>query len=305
MVLTPHGRQAHRRGTVRNGQQRLAAGPRGARPRLRSAPAVDRALHRAERRRRRRHPSAGKAGIWELEADANAIYGTGWVYANKTIGNLEGLFSAEPGNGAIRWIADCHGDHYGVYSDGTNVYSTGHEHSCETANGMPQGSPSPGNMRNATVDDRSAEGHPAAHVERQQHLRRLERLPRAGVRELVPGVDHGRRRRRTGRLDRDGRGRLPADRRRAGVRQRPAVAGHHPVLAATRRPGRTPGRGCRMRTGCRSRPRRRAARSASRSRRTGIATTSTSPTGSSATAVDSRSRPRPCSPRTGASRRSC
>ena len=94
---------------------------------------------------------AGKAGIWELEADANAIYGTGWVYANKVIGNLEGLFSAEPGNGAIRWIADCHGDHYGVYSDGTNVYSTGHEHSCETANGMPQGSPSPGNMRNATV----------------------------------------------------------------------------------------------------------------------------------------------------------
>lgn len=94
---------------------------------------------------------AGRAGIWELDADANAIYGTGWVYANKTVGNLEGLFSAEPGSGAIRWIADCHGDHYGVYSDGTNVYSTGHEHSCETANGMPQGSPSPGNMRNATL----------------------------------------------------------------------------------------------------------------------------------------------------------
>ncbi|MBT2517544.1 PKD domain-containing protein [Streptomyces sp. ISL-90] len=94
---------------------------------------------------------AGKAGIWELEADANAIYGTGWVYADKNTGNLEGLFSAEPGNGAIRWIADCHGDHYGVYSDGTNVYSTGHEHACETMNGMTQGSPAPGNMRNATA----------------------------------------------------------------------------------------------------------------------------------------------------------
>ena len=101
---------------------------------------------------------AGKAGIWELEADANAIYGTGWVYSNKTVGNLEGLFSAEPGSGAIRWIADCHGDHYGVYSDGTNVYSTGHEHSCETANGMVQGSPSPGNMRNATVMTAAAKG---------------------------------------------------------------------------------------------------------------------------------------------------
>ena len=102
--------------------------------------------------------SAGKAGIWELEADANAIYGTGWVFANKTVGNLEGLFSAEPGSGDIRWIADCHGDHYGVYSDGTNVYSTGHEHSCETANGMPQGSPSPGNMRNATVMTAATKG---------------------------------------------------------------------------------------------------------------------------------------------------
>ena len=101
---------------------------------------------------------AGKAGIWELEADANAIYGTGWVYADKATGNLEGLFSAEPGSGAIRWIADCHGDHYGVYSDGTNVYSTGHEHACETMNGMPQGSGSPGNMRNATVYTAATKG---------------------------------------------------------------------------------------------------------------------------------------------------
>lgn len=101
---------------------------------------------------------AGRAGIWELEADANAIYGTGWVYSGKTVGNLEGLFSAEPDSGAVRWIADCHGDHYGVYSDGTNVYSTGHEHSCETANGMPQGSPSPGNMRNATVMTAATKG---------------------------------------------------------------------------------------------------------------------------------------------------
>lgn len=101
---------------------------------------------------------AGRAGIWELEADANAIYGTGWVFSGKTVGNLEGLFSAEPDSGAVRWIADCHGDHYGVYSDGTNVYSTGHEHSCETANGMPQGSPSPGNMRNATVMTAATKG---------------------------------------------------------------------------------------------------------------------------------------------------
>ena len=42
---------------------------------------------------------AGKAGIWALTADANAVYGTGWVFANKYVGNLEGMFAAEAGSG--------------------------------------------------------------------------------------------------------------------------------------------------------------------------------------------------------------
>lgn len=55
---------------------------------------------------------AGKAGIWGLTADSTgAVYGTGWVYATVREGNLEGLFAAEGEDGAIRWIADCHGDH--------------------------------------------------------------------------------------------------------------------------------------------------------------------------------------------------
>jgi hypothetical protein len=39
--------------------------------------------------------NAGKAGIWALTADDDAVYGTGWVFANKWVGNLEGLFAAE------------------------------------------------------------------------------------------------------------------------------------------------------------------------------------------------------------------
>ena len=120
---------------------------------------------------------AGKAGIWELEADANAIYGTGWVYANKTIGNLEGLFSAEPGNGAIRWIADCHGDHYGVYSDGTNVYSTATSTRARRRTACRRGS-RPGQHAQCRGHDGRAEGHPASLPLRQQHLRGLERLSR-------------------------------------------------------------------------------------------------------------------------------
>ncbi|MFE7845374.1 PKD domain-containing protein [Microbacterium sp. NPDC057407] len=102
--------------------------------------------------------NANKAGIWALTADSNAVYGTGWVFANKWVGNLEGMFAAEAGSGDIRWIADCHGDHYGIYSDGTNVYSTGHEHDCQTAGGLPQAYPAPGNIRHATVYTAVAKG---------------------------------------------------------------------------------------------------------------------------------------------------
>jgi PKD repeat protein len=103
-------------------------------------------------------PSAGNAGIYSLTADANAVYGTGWVYADTTVGNLEGTFAAAKGTGDIVWIADCHGDHYGVFSDGSAVYTTSHEHACETIGAMRQGSGSPGNMRNATAVTAARQG---------------------------------------------------------------------------------------------------------------------------------------------------
>ncbi|WP_157677001.1 PKD domain-containing protein [Auraticoccus monumenti] len=93
----------------------------------------------------------GKAGIYALSADGTSVFGTGWVYAAAEYGNFEGVFSAQPASGALNWVADCHGDHYGVHSDGTTVYSTSHEHSCESMGGFPQKDPAPGNMRNATA----------------------------------------------------------------------------------------------------------------------------------------------------------
>lgn len=94
-------------------------------------------------------PYIGKAGIYALSNDGNAVYGTGWVYANATIGNLEGSFSADPETGAIKWIEDCHGDTYGAYSDGGTVYAIGHVHDCESVGGYPQKSGNPGNMKNS------------------------------------------------------------------------------------------------------------------------------------------------------------
>lgn len=85
--------------------------------------------------------SAGKAGIFALAADEEAVYGTGWVFADVTTGNLEGTFAAEADTGEVRWIADCLGDHYGVYSTGTTVYTTSHTHACSTMGLHPEQSP--------------------------------------------------------------------------------------------------------------------------------------------------------------------
>jgi len=101
---------------------------------------------------------SGKAGIYSLSTDGTAIYGTGWVYANATVGNLEGTFSADPESGAIKWLEDCHGDTYTTYSDGTNVYATGHQHDCESVGGQPQKDPAPGNMHNSVAFTASTEG---------------------------------------------------------------------------------------------------------------------------------------------------
>lgn len=82
--------------------------------------------------------NAGKAGIFALAADEGGVYGTGWVFANLATGNLEGTFAAESGTGEVRWIADCLGDHYGVYSTGETVYTTSHTHACSTMGLHPE-----------------------------------------------------------------------------------------------------------------------------------------------------------------------
>lgn len=98
----------------------------------------------------------GKGGIWGLASDGNAIYGTGWMNYGKVVGNLEGAFSADPATGALNWVADCHGDHYGVYSDGTNVYTANHAHDCSTLGGFPDAGAT--NQRHATVYTTATKG---------------------------------------------------------------------------------------------------------------------------------------------------
>ena len=60
-----------------------------------------------------------QAAILSLASDGTRVYGTGYVFGNG--GNLEGTFSADWSDGAIKWVEDCHGDTYGVYASDTAV----------------------------------------------------------------------------------------------------------------------------------------------------------------------------------------
>ncbi|GEA89674.1 LamG-like jellyroll fold domain-containing protein [Cellulomonas cellasea] len=79
------------------------------------------------------------SSIYSLYGDARGFYGTGYTYGSG--GNLEGAFSATWG-GDLRWVEDCHGDTYDVYTSGDVTYTVGHPHYCATVEGgYPQTEP--------------------------------------------------------------------------------------------------------------------------------------------------------------------
>lgn len=78
------------------------------------------------------------AAILSLTADQDTIYGSAFAYGG---GNFEGAFAANPKDGSIRWLQDCHGDTYSVKPVGSVVYSVGHAHYCANIGGFPETSP--------------------------------------------------------------------------------------------------------------------------------------------------------------------
>lgn len=80
------------------------------------------------------------AGITSLTTDGAAIYGTAYHYGPG--GNVEGPFSLDSASGALRWVADCHGDTYSAFAGASVVYAVGHAHYCgNVGGGFPQYSP--------------------------------------------------------------------------------------------------------------------------------------------------------------------
>jgi len=85
------------------------------------------------------HDYGNNAAFMSLAADADGVYGTGYVFAGT--GNLEGSFMADNETGAIIWVEDCHGDSYSVFPTADVVYIASHTHYCGNINGFWQTKP--------------------------------------------------------------------------------------------------------------------------------------------------------------------
>jgi PKD repeat protein len=80
------------------------------------------------------------SAILTLDTDGTSIFGGGFTFG-RVDGNLEGVFSADPITGAIKWIEDCHGDTYSIVPANGYVYVANHAHYCGNAGGYPQTDP--------------------------------------------------------------------------------------------------------------------------------------------------------------------
>ena len=79
-----------------------------------------------------------QSGTFSLSIDSDTIYGTSYNYGT---GNFEGQFAMRQ-DGSIKWLNDCHGDTYSVFSaDNGIVYGSGHAHFCSNIGGFPESTP--------------------------------------------------------------------------------------------------------------------------------------------------------------------
>ncbi|GAA1389858.1 PKD domain-containing protein [Luteococcus peritonei] len=79
------------------------------------------------------------SGIYSLKSDGKNLLATGWWFGG--VGNFEGVLSASPTDGSIRWMADCHGDSYDATTMSDVTYSVSHHHFCSNIGSFPEQTP--------------------------------------------------------------------------------------------------------------------------------------------------------------------
>lgn len=79
--------------------------------------------------------------ILTLQLDAEGyVYGSAYAYGGPGP-FFEGVFAADSMTGAVKWLADCHGDTYDAVRLGQAVYAVSHHHYCENIGGFPDTNP--------------------------------------------------------------------------------------------------------------------------------------------------------------------
>ena len=81
-----------------------------------------------------------QSGVLSLNTDGTTVYGSGFWYGG-TEANFEGAWAVAPSDGAIKWLADCHGDNYDSTVLSGVLYTASHPHDCSNIGGFPEQTP--------------------------------------------------------------------------------------------------------------------------------------------------------------------
>jgi hypothetical protein len=76
-----------------------------------------------------------------LATDGVSIFGGGYAARGPSTGKYEGAWSADPDDGSLTWMEDCHGDTYGVFPLHGYLYVAGHPHYCGNVGGWAEQTP--------------------------------------------------------------------------------------------------------------------------------------------------------------------
>ncbi|SEP61783.1 PKD domain-containing protein [Microlunatus flavus] len=79
-------------------------------------------------------------GVLSLKTDGTTVYGAGFWFGG-TDSNFEGAWAVDPAGGAIKWLADCHGDTYDTTVANGVLYAASHQHDCSNIGSFPQQRP--------------------------------------------------------------------------------------------------------------------------------------------------------------------
>ena len=127
-----------------------------------------------------------KAAFLSLAVDSKNVYASSFNFGGS--GNIEGVAAVNVVTGNLTWVEDCHGDTYGVWSDGVTVYTVGHAHYCGNIGGFGQVS-SPGLAKRAIAFTSTAKG--TVQTNRQTGYANLAGNPAPSLRAWFPNLKGG------------------------------------------------------------------------------------------------------------------